>query len=98
MPPRIGSVRWMVEEGAMLSEDKVDDVFGEVVRCFPACTRRRSDGGTEVRRERSCLRVVIVVEDGMLRGITAGGLASVFTRGKGGDVVLSPERSLTKIW
>lgn len=72
----------MVDEGAMLSEDSDDEVFGEVVRCFPACTRRRSDGGTEVRRERSCLRVVIVVEEGMLRGITAGELVSVFKRDK----------------
>lgn len=88
----------MVEEGAILSEDKVDEVFGEVVRCFPACTRRRSDGETEMRKDRSCLRVVIVVEEGMLRGTTAGGLASVFKRDNGVDVVLSPERSLTKIW
>ncbi len=71
----------MVEEGPMLSEDKVDEVFGDVVRCFPACTRRRSDGGTEVRSERSCLRVVIVVEGGILRGITAGRLVLVLERG-----------------
>ena len=59
----------MVEEGAMLSEDSVDKIFGEVVRCFPAWTRRKSDGGIEVRRERSCRKVVMVVEGGMVRGI-----------------------------
>ena len=63
----------MVEEGAMLSEDKVE-VFGDVVRCFPACTRRRSVGEMEVRRERSCLRVVMVVDEGITRGMTGGRL------------------------
>ena len=88
----------MVEEGAMLSEDRVDEAFGEVVKCFPACTRRRSDGGTEVRSARSCLRVVMVVEEGMLRGIAGDRLASVLKTDKGRGLVLSPERSLTKIW
>ena len=96
MPPRIGSDRWMVEEGAILSEDRVEEVVGEVVKCLPAYTRRSSDGETEVRSERSCLRVVIVVDEGMVRGMTRDRLASVLGVGKG-DVVLSPERSLTNI-
>ena len=88
----------MVEEGAMLSEHSVDEIFGDVVRCFPACTRRRSDGGIEVRRERSCLRVVMVVEEGMARGIARDKSALVEKAHKEDNLILSPERSLTKIW
>jgi len=40
-----------------------------VVRCLPAWTRRRVDGGAEVRRERRWRRVEIEVEAGMVRGI-----------------------------
>ena len=77
IPPRIGNVKLIVEDGAILSEDRVDEVLGEVVRCFPEYTRRRSDGGIEVRRERSCLKVVMVVEEGIVRGIAGGILALV---------------------
>ena len=73
----MGSVRLIVEKGAIFSEDSVDEIFGFVVKCFPACTRRTSDGGTEVRRESSCLRVVMVVDEGIVRGIARGKLASV---------------------
>ncbi len=76
----------------------VDEVFGEVARCFPAYTRRRSDGGIKVRRERSCLKVVIVVEEGMVRGIAGGMLASVLQADEASGLLLSPESSLTKIW
>ena len=46
---------------------------GVAGRCLPAWTRRSSGGGMEVRRERSCLRVPIVVEGGMLSGIAESG-------------------------
>lgn len=67
MPPRTGSVRWRVDSCGIERDVRVED--GVVGRCLPAWTRRRSGGGMEVRRERSCLRVEIEVDGGMERGI-----------------------------
>ena len=38
-------------------------------RWRPACVRRKELTGREVRRERSCWRVVRVVDDGRLSGM-----------------------------
>lgn len=53
MPPRTGKVMSITERGGMLREERVELVEDGVVRCFPAWTRRREDGGREVRRESS---------------------------------------------
>ena len=71
----MGRVRWMVENAGILREESVDNEVGEVVRCFPPWTRRRSDGGREVRSERSCRRVAIEVDKGMIREMAADVLA-----------------------
>ena len=47
----------------MASDEEVDE------RCLPACTRRSEEGGDGVRRERRVVRVEMVVEGGMVRGI-----------------------------
>lgn len=60
----------MVDEGQILREESVAVEGEDVVRCLPACTRRREVGGREVRRERSWQRVVMVVEEGIERGMT----------------------------
>lgn len=58
----------MVDRGGMFSDERV--AVGEVVgRCFPKWTRRRDDGGSEVRRESNWRRVGIVVEDGIFSGM-----------------------------
>jgi len=65
----------MVEDCGMFREARVgSDVVAEVVavRCFPACTRRMSTKGAEVRRERRCCRVERDVSDGMVRGMAGG--------------------------
>lgn len=72
IPPRTGKVMSMTERGGMFREERVELADEEVVRCFPAWTRRREDGGREVRRERSWRRVVMVVEEGIERGMTSG--------------------------
>lgn len=71
MPPRKGRVMSITERGEMLREERVELAEEGVVRCFPAWTRRREDGGREVRRESSWRRVVMVVEEGMERGMTS---------------------------
>lgn len=53
IPPRTGKVMSITERGEMFREERVELADEEVVRCFPAWTRRREDGGREVRRERS---------------------------------------------
>ena len=44
----------------------VEEVIG---RCFPTWTRRSDVGGREVRSDRSCRRVGMVVEEGICKGI-----------------------------
>ena len=61
----------MVDDEGMLSEERVDVKAEAVVRCLPAWTRRREEGGRVVRRERSWRSVVIVVEEGIDKGITS---------------------------
>ena len=88
MPPRIGRAMCSVAEGGSRSETKAgagvvdgapDDGEGEEeeasgeVRCLPACTRRMSVVGAEVRRERSWRRVGIVVSAGTVRGMATRG-------------------------
>lgn len=52
MPPRMGRVMSMVDEGGMFSDARV--AVGVVMgRCFPKWTRRKDDGGSEVRRASS---------------------------------------------
>lgn len=98
-PPRIGKVTCKVAEDGIDSDSRVEAMFVVVVRCFPAWTRRRSLGGTEVRRERSWRSVVIVVDGGTSSGITVYHISqtSKLPQWKENDCVLSPERSLTKI-
>ena len=98
-PPRIGKVTCRVAEGGIDSDSRVEAMFVVVVRCFPAWTRRRSVGGTEVRRDRSWRTVVIVVVGGTSSGITVYHISetSKMSSLKASDYVLSPERSLTKI-
>ena len=73
MPPRMGRAMCRVVEGGRRVEMGVVDAVGaEVeseVRCLPAWRRRMSEAGAEVRRERRCRRVGIVVSEGMVRGI-----------------------------
>ena len=59
----------MVEEGWMFSDERVasgveDVLLDGVVRCLPAWRRRRSEGGIEVRRDRSWRRVASEVVGG----------------------------------
>lgn len=68
-PPRRGNVTWRVALGGMARVDRERGALVEVVRCFPAWTRRRVDGAAEVRRERRWRRVEMEVEAGMVRGI-----------------------------
>jgi len=51
-PPRRGSVTWRVASGGIVRVDSERGALVGVVRCLPAWTRRRVDGGAEVRRER----------------------------------------------
>ena len=53
----------------MERDSSVEEMLVVVVRCLPAWTRRSSAGETEVRRERSWRRVLIVVFAGTSRGI-----------------------------
>ena len=70
MPPRIGSAMCRVEDGGRRVETGVVDGAAVVeVRCLPAWTRRMSDVGAEVRRERSWRRVGIVVSEGTVKGM-----------------------------
>ena len=98
-PPRIGKVTCRVAEDGIDSDSRVEAILVVVVRCFPAWTRRRSVGGTEVRRERSWRSVVIVVVGGTSSGIAVYHVSetSKMPQLKGNGYVLSPERSLTKI-
>lgn len=74
---------WMTEDEGMFSDASVGSgVDGEeateralAVRCFPACTRRMSDVGAEVRRDRRCWRVERDVSEGIVNGIAAQYLA-----------------------
>ena len=59
---RVGETGAVVVLVALLRE-------GEGNRWRPACVRRKELTGREVRRERSCWRVVRVVDDGRLSGI-----------------------------
>ena len=98
-PPRIGKVTCRVAEGGIDSDSSVEAMFAVVVRCFPAWTRRRSVGETEVRRERSWRSVVIVVVGGTSSGITIYSISETprMPSLKESGYVLSPDRSLTKI-
>lgn len=77
MPPRKGSAMWRIEDGGMFNEERVgSDVDGKggldvglAVRCFPACTKRMSEMGAEVRRDRSCWSVEREVSEGIIKGI-----------------------------
>lgn len=86
-------------EGGIDSDSRVEAMLVVVVRCFPAWTRRRSVGGTEVRRERSWRSVVIVVVGGTSSGIAIYHISETSKMPSSSDsgYVLSPERSLTKI-
>lgn len=87
----------MVDDGGTWSEARVavEEVIG---RCFPKWTRRREAGGREVRRDRSCRRVGMVVEDGICKGIAKEVIRGIFFARYGlGVGALSPDRSLTKI-
>lgn len=55
------------EMGAV--DDVVPDEMSVEVRCLPACTRRMSEAGADVRSERSWRRVDIVVSEGTVRGM-----------------------------
>ena len=98
-PPRIGKVTCRVAEGGIDSDSSVEAMFAVVVRCFPAWTRRRSVGETEVRRERSWRSVVILVVGGTSSGITIYNISETprMPSLKESGYVLSPDRSLTKI-
>ena len=100
----------MVGDGGRLRVERVDsgdcdsvdvDVFNVAVRCLPAWTRRRSDGGREVRRERSWRRVEIVVDAGRVSGIAIGPCKlCAIIEGQAIFVemcLLSPDSSLTKM-
>ena len=91
MPPRRGRVISMVDNGGMWRESRVavEEVIG---RCFPQWTRRREAGGREVRRDRSCRRVGMVVEDGMCRGIAKKFIRGVYSQ----DVVLGGCRTFSR--
>lgn len=68
----MGSAIWTVEDGGRRSEIGVVHAPGEAsveVRCLPACTRRMSVVGADVRNERSWRRVGIVVSEGTVRGM-----------------------------
>lgn len=70
MPPSSGKAMWSVELGAMPYSRSV--VEGEV-RCLPAWTRRREDGGERlVRRARRERSVLMEVFGGSVRGIAGG--------------------------
>lgn len=69
----------MVDNGGMWRESRValEDVIG---RCFPQWTRRREAGGREVRSDRSCRRVGMVVEDGICKGIAVERIRGIFCK------------------
>ena len=98
-PPRIGKVTCRVAADGIDSDSSVEAILVVVVRCFPAWTRRRSVGGTEVRRETSWRSVVIVVVGGTSSGIAVHPISetSRMPQLKESGYELSPERSLTKI-
>lgn len=68
----MGSAMCRVEDLGRRSESgvaEVSDGASVEVRCLPAWTRRMSDVGADVRRERSWRRVGIVVSDGTFSGM-----------------------------
>ena len=72
MPPRMGRAMWRVDEGGRreaMGAVKVPEEASVEVRCLPACTRRMSDVGADVRNESSWRRVDIVVSEGTVRGM-----------------------------
>lgn len=79
MPPRMGSATCRVEERGRIADIGVvvlpDAAASVEVRCLPACTRRMSDVGAEVRRERSWRKVGIVVSEGTVRGMARAGVS-----------------------
>ena len=107
IPPRMGKAMCRVEDGGRIEEiggagKPVEEasVVAEV-RCLPAWTRRISDVGAEVRKERSWRRVGIVVSEGTVRGIAIGCRSAlvclaISVMGWSSNV-LSPDSSLTKI-
>ena len=66
-------------------EREREELLG-VVRCLPAWTRRRVDGGSEVRRETRCRRVVTGVDEGMVMGIARGKGVSYIGKVRQGEV------------
>lgn len=64
------------EMGACVDGGGDEEEASVEVRCLPAWTRRMSDVGAEVRRERSWRRVGIVVSDGTVRGMAGGSCVS----------------------
>ena len=72
----------MVDNGGIWRESRVavEELMG---RCFPQWTRRREAGGREVRRDRSCRRVGMVVEDGMFRGIAVAVIRGIYLQDAG---------------
>lgn len=98
MPPRIGSAMCRVEDGG--SREEIGVVDGDVVevRCLPAWTRRMEVVGAEVRRERRCRRVGIVVSEGTVSGMAWWEISFGILGFEGLGDILSPESSLTKIW
>ena len=104
MPPRMGNERLRVELGEIFREVSEGSVDKEedVIRWRPAWVRRSEGAGRDVRRERSCRRVVIVVEGGRDRGI-AGKKSCELTcipnaEGLWEGQIISPESSLTNIF
>lgn len=90
-----------VEEGGRRSEIGMVEVSDEAsveVRCLPAWTRRISDVGADVRNESSWRSVGIVVSEGTVRGIAVSFVSFGLLCWQGLSDVLSPDRSLTKIW
>lgn len=66
----MGRAMCRVEDGGRRVEmGAVHDATSVEVRCLPACTRRMSDVGADVRSERSWRRVDIVVSEGTVRGM-----------------------------
>lgn len=79
----------------MEREESVAGVVGGVeldaaeVRWRPAWTRRRDDGGADVRRERSWMSVGMVVSDGIWSGMVSpeGSLTKIWRVGEADEMV-----------
>lgn len=97
----MGRAMWRVEDEGRRSEIGAVEVPVEAsveVRCFPAWTRRISDVGADVRKERRWRSVGIVVSEGTVSGMAGTRVSFGALCYQGLSDVLSPDSSLTKIW